>query len=147
MRYLIALLCPPLAILMCGHFFLFLISIPLCIIYFPAALLALLVVAAYYETHSLDRYMEQALKIESGYLKILKSHLRVVNRSIKEDTKMARLERKLREDGAKAAAAPATPREPWITWQGVRSAAVITWQGTRSGRNGCPDEAIGRQGV
>lgn len=46
MKYLIALLCPPLAILLCGRLFLALISIPLLLFYFPSALLALLVVSS-----------------------------------------------------------------------------------------------------
>ena len=46
MRYLLALLCPPLAILMCGKLLLAMFSVVLLIGYFPAALLALLVVSA-----------------------------------------------------------------------------------------------------
>jgi uncharacterized membrane protein YqaE (UPF0057 family) len=46
MRYLLALLCPPLAILLCGRPFLALFSIILLLGYFPAALLAMLVVSS-----------------------------------------------------------------------------------------------------
>jgi hypothetical protein len=137
LRYLIALLCPPVAILMCGHVFLFLISIPLCFFYFPAALLALLVVAAFYERHHDDRYVERSLNIQSDYLKIMKAHYRSLNASIEEDTRMAKLERKLRKQKAKAAAVswqgPKPARKPLITWQGARSAAAIAWRGARSG--------------
>lgn len=138
MRYLIALLCPPLAILMCGRVFLCLISIPLCFLYFPSALLALLVVAAYYEDHHYDRFITASLGIERSYMKIWKSHLNVVNESIREDTRAVRDERMRARQAAKAQAshvtaqappppraAPRPPRRPLITRQGIESARLM----------------------
>lgn len=58
--YIVALLCPPLAIFLCGRPFLALFSVILLIGYFPAALVALLVVSNKYAQ---KRHLEQIAAI------------------------------------------------------------------------------------
>lgn len=56
MRYLIAVLLPPLAVLLCGRPFQALLSIPLTIFFWiPGIVHALFVVNAYYEDRRTDR--------------------------------------------------------------------------------------------
>jgi hypothetical protein len=134
MRYLIALLCPPLAILMCGHLFLALFSILLCPFYFPAALLALLVASDYYAARREDRHFNQAMKIEKSYLKAYKSHVAEVNRGLRDERKFVRAERRKLESQAKAerkqmeadARALEPPREPRFTWDRAKAIAART---------------------
>ncbi len=63
MRYLIALVCPPLAILLCGKPVLALLCIPICVFYFPAALIALLIVAGHNAEISRRRSMDNAIDV------------------------------------------------------------------------------------
>lgn len=60
MRYLLALLCPPLAILLCGRPLLALLNIPLCIMFWvPGVIHALLVVHEHKEERRTRRIIRE----------------------------------------------------------------------------------------
>lgn len=55
MLYVVALLCPPLAVLLCGRPFTAVVVLLLSVVYFPGALVALLVVSGHYADRRSDR--------------------------------------------------------------------------------------------
>ena len=80
MLYLIALVFPPLALLLCGKPFQALICLPLCCFYFPAALWAILVVA----NHNADR---RALKVADIQVQAIKAQTAALHRLAKSHEK------------------------------------------------------------
>lgn len=86
--YLLAFLCPPLAILLCGKPFQAMLSVPLCIPYFPSALWALLVVS--------DRKAWQRTRAVTGNAdKNSKGQIKAMERQTREQ--VAAMERQRRE--------------------------------------------------
>jgi uncharacterized membrane protein YqaE (UPF0057 family) len=62
MRYALAILCPPLAVLSCGRFFGSILNMFLCIFWFPAVIHALLVVRQYHTQNMHSEHMDQLRK-------------------------------------------------------------------------------------
>jgi len=83
-RYLIAFICPPLAILLCGKPIQALICIPLCLVYFPAALWALLVVSSHKAEVRNRALMKNADKNAKAQVKAIERQTRELERQNRE---------------------------------------------------------------
>ncbi len=84
MRYLLALLCPPLAILLCGKPIQAIICVPLYFLYFPAALWALFVVSSHKADVRNRALMKNAEKHSVAQVKAIERQTRELTRSLRE---------------------------------------------------------------
>ena len=103
MRYLFALVLPPLAILFCGRPFLALFSLFLLPFYFPSALLALLIVASYHAERR-DEYLIKAMQKTARHgSRMVDEMQRQQRRWEKEDAKELAAREKTEKDRARLA--------------------------------------------
>jgi uncharacterized membrane protein YqaE (UPF0057 family) len=84
MRFVLAFICPPLAILLCGKPFQAIICIPLSFLYFPAVLWALLVVSSHKAELRNRALMRNADKNAKAQIKAIDRQTRELNRLLLE---------------------------------------------------------------
>ncbi len=82
--YLLAFVCPPLAILLCGKPFQALLSIPLLCMYFPSALWALLVVSDHKANRRTDRLIRAADRNAKELLRSAERNAAEVARAVRQ---------------------------------------------------------------
>jgi len=137
MRYLLAILCPPLAILLCGRLFLAIFSILLtACFYFPGALVALLVVSA---TLADERNRTLIIALD----KSSKAQLKAVERETRKLVEAMKDQQKTQVAAAQAPQTPSPqtlppPRKPLLTMDQIRGAIAAS----RDGIIGAKDGAI-----
>lgn len=144
--YLIALIFPPLAILLCGKPFQAILSLPLCVCYFPSALWAILVVSDHKATRRNEAAMRGAEKSAAAMVKALDKNMRALTREVERETR--EIKRQARE--APVVLAPVAParqaipapapevepaprRKPLVTLAGIRTAIVGAKEGAIRG--------------
>ncbi len=135
MRYLIAIFCPPLAILLCGRLILAIFSIPLWFCgWLPGALLALLVVSA---TLADRRNQELIQSIDKN----AKVQVKAVQQQTRELTKAMKAQQQTSVINVQVAPASAPhplppPRTPMLTASNLRGAIVAAKDGLIGAKSG-----------
>jgi uncharacterized membrane protein YqaE (UPF0057 family) len=146
--YLIAIVCPPLAILLCGKPFQAMLNVPFCLLYFPGALWAVLVVSSHkadVRNRALIDSVERSTKAQA---KLIERQTRELTRAMRAQpaqvieiqaprpAPVRPLPKPAIQSADQVAAYPRPPKHPLVTTEGIRSFAVWARKGAVRAKEG-----------
>jgi uncharacterized membrane protein YqaE (UPF0057 family) len=120
--YLVALICPPLAILLCGKPVQAMLCLLMCCSYFPAALWAMLIVS----NHKADKRTAAMATAQLGATQEQTAAIKQMVR-LQQQAMLANVPAAPIPSLPAAPIAPKPPRKPIVTMAGIRTAASTAW--------------------